>query len=66
MAEKRPLMDRVWASLRNSKAHACQLKFPFSLLPCGQRIADWTDCLLRCMCPRLMWWTAPAPGIEVP
>ena len=23
-------------------------------------------CLLRCMSPVLMWWTAPAPGIEVP
>ena len=22
--------------------------------------------LLRCVSPILMWWTAPAPGIEVP
>ncbi len=22
--------------------------------------------MLQCMSPLLMWWTAPAPGIEVP
>ena len=23
-------------------------------------------CMLQCMSPLLMWWTAPALGIEVP
>jgi hypothetical protein len=27
---------------------------------------DQLRLLLRCMSPDLMWWTAPAPGIDVP
>ena len=31
----------------------------------ADEVIEWRV-LLRCMSPSLMWWTAPALGIEVP
>ena len=42
------------------------LTVPLPLLGRADEVIEQLLCLLHCMGPEVMWWTAPAPGDESP